>query len=132
MLRRMVLLTIPAVLLVTACSGDGTETPSTAATPSTTATSTTTASATTATSDAAEIVISAFSFGEAITVAVDDTVTIGNDDASPHTWTSDDGLFDSGTLSQGQEFTFAFDEPGEYAFHCEIHPSMTGTITVTD
>ena len=80
---------------------------------------------------AAEIVISGFSFGEPITVAVGETVKIRNDDGAPHTWTSDDGLFDSGTLGQGEEFTFIFDEPGEFSFFCEIHPEMTGTITVT-
>ncbi len=80
---------------------------------------------------AAEIVISGFSFGEPITVAVGETVTIRNDDAAGHTWTSDDGLFDSGTLGQGEEFTITFDEPGEYSFFCEFHPAMTGTITVT-
>lgn len=120
MLRRVVLVLIPVALLVSACSGGDT------------GTSTTAASATTAAADAgAEIVISGFSFGEAISVAVGQPVTVRNDDATAHTWTSDDGLFDSGTLAQGEEFTFTFDEPGEFSFHCEIHPSMVGTITVT-
>jgi plastocyanin len=79
----------------------------------------------------AGIVISGFSFGEPITVAVGETVTIRNEDAAAHTWTSDDGLFDSGTLAEGEEFTITFDEPGEFSFLCEFHPSMVGTITVT-
>ena len=79
----------------------------------------------------AEIIISGFSFGEPITVAVGDTVTIRNDDSSAHTWTSDSDLFDSGSLAKGEEFTFTFEEPGEYSFYCEPHRSMVGTITVT-
>jgi plastocyanin len=81
---------------------------------------------------AAEIVISGFSFAEPITVSVGQTVTIRNDDAVAHTWTSDDGLFDSGTLGQGEEFTTTFEEPGEFSFFCQIHPAMTGSITVTE
>ena len=28
-------------------------------------------------------------------------------------------------------FEFTFTEAGTFAFHCNVHPSMTGTITVT-
>ncbi len=44
--------------------------------------------------------------------------------------TADDDSFDSGTLSDGDSFDFTFEESGDIAYHCEIHPSMTGTITV--
>jgi plastocyanin len=44
--------------------------------------------------------------------------------------TADDGAFDAGRLSNGQEFTFTFEQAGTYAYHCNIHRSMTGTITV--
>ena len=83
------------------------------------------------TSGSAEIIISSFSFGEPLTVAVGDTVTIRNDDSSAHTWTSDSDLFDSGSLAKGDEFKFTFEEPGEYSFYCTPHRSMVGTITVT-
>src|SRR5262245_20384686 len=46
----------------------------------------------------AEIVISRFSFGDPITVPAGTTVTVRNDDSTIHTWTSDDGLWDSGPL----------------------------------
>ena len=82
-------------------------------------------------SGSAEIIIANSSFGEPLTVAVGDTVTIRNDDSSAHTWTSDSDLFDSGSLAKGDEFTFTFEEPGEYSFHCTPHPSMIGIITVT-
>jgi len=47
-----------------------------------------------------------------------------------HTTTSDDGLWDSATLQPGEQFSFAFDQPGTYTYFCSIHPSMTATIVV--
>jgi plastocyanin len=49
-----------------------------------------------------------------------------------HTITSDEGLFDSGTLTQGGVFSFTFTKPGTYNYHCNFHVSfgMVGTITV--
>jgi plastocyanin len=79
----------------------------------------------------AQIVISGSSFGEPISVAAGTTVTVRNDDSFTHTWTSDEGVFDSGGLSQGDTFSFTFDEPGEFSFHCEIHTSMQSSVTVT-
>ncbi|HEX4984188.1 MAG TPA: cupredoxin domain-containing protein, partial [Ilumatobacteraceae bacterium] len=78
-----------------------------------------------------EIVISGFAFSEDITVPVGTTVVVRNDDSAPHTWTADDGAFDSETIDGGGTFEFTFTEAGTFAFHCNIHPSMTGTITVT-
>ena len=52
------------------------------------------------------------------------TVTVGSNGA----W---DGTgFDSGSVSQGQTFEFAFDTLGTFAYTCKIHPSMNATITV--
>jgi len=65
-----------------------------------------------------------------LTVAVGDTVTWASIDSPDHTVTADDDSFDSGTLSNGDTFDHTFDEAGDYAYHCEIHSSMTGTITV--
>jgi plastocyanin len=65
------------------------------------------------------------------TVAPGTTVTWVNDDQAPHTATANDGAFDSGTLQPGQSYSFTFDKPGTYAYHCNIHPDMTGTITVS-
>jgi predicted lipoprotein with Yx(FWY)xxD motif len=66
----------------------------------------------------------------AITVDIGATVTWTNTGAKPHTVTADDGSFDSGTLSNGGTFSFTFAKAGTYTFHCKIHPSMTGTVTV--
>ena len=64
------------------------------------------------------------------TVAEGRDMRFRNDDDVAHTFTADDGLFDSGTIQPGDEYRFAFDGPREVTFHCEIHPSMKGTIEV--
>jgi plastocyanin len=59
------------------------------------------------------------------------TLAIVNSSGAGHTFTSDDeGDFD---VSYGADDTVTVDvpaEPGEYPFHCEIHPSMKATLTV--
>jgi plastocyanin len=79
----------------------------------------------------AVITISGFDFGDPIRVTVGQTVEVRNEDATPHTWTSTDGGFDSGPIAAGASFTHSFAAPGVYPFLCEIHTSMTGKITVT-
>ncbi len=83
-------------------------------------------------STAKTIEIKDFSFQpDSITVPVGTTVTWINRDPANHTITSDDGKFDSGTIKNGGEFKFTFSQPGTYRYHCKIHPSMTGMVTVT-
>jgi plastocyanin len=53
-----------------------------------------------------------------------------NDDSIEHTVTSDDGSFDSGPISPGDTFDNTFDSPGEFGYHCSIHPFMTGVVIV--
>lgn len=113
------------LLVVFAACGDDDSTTTTTTT--TTATTTTAAQA----SPGAVITIEGFDFGAPIEVAAGDAVTIVNSDATSHTWTAQDGSFDSGTISGGGEFEFTFDAPGDYRFFCSIHPQMTGSITVT-
>lgn len=40
------------------------------------------------------------------------------------------GLFQSGNLIKGQEFSFTFGDVGTYDYICTLHPTMTGTIIV--
>jgi plastocyanin len=78
------------------------------------------------------VMIHNFSFSpRSITIAKGTTVTWTNMDTAQHTVTSDSKVFDSGFLNPGGTFQFTFDTPGTYTYHCNIHPSMTGTITVT-
>ncbi len=137
-MRRSLTLVVVLVLLA-GCAGDADDQTTTtqAGSPGTTAvpspTTTIAAGATTTDSGAADvtIVISGFSFGPQRTVSVGDVIEVRNDDTFPHTWTSADGLWDSGTLSGDAVFRHTFDEPGEYEFFCTIHPGdMRGSIIV--
>lgn len=66
-----------------------------------------------------------------ITVAPGAEVTFENEGQAKHTMTADDGAFDAGEVAPGSSAKVtAPSDPGEYGFHCEIHPSMTGTLTV--
>jgi plastocyanin len=84
------------------------------------------------TGEGSAVTIANFAFDPAeITVAAGTTVTWTNEDVAPHTVTADDGPFDSGRLDQGGSFSQTFDQPGSFAYHCEFHPSMHGTVVVT-
>jgi plastocyanin len=78
------------------------------------------------------VTIANFAFGPAsISVPVGSTVTWTNQDSTNHTVTADDGSFDSGPLAPGATFSQTFDTAGTFTYHCAIHSSMKGTITVT-
>ena len=82
--------------------------------------------------DDTTVSIQDFSFNPGqITVAPGTTVTWTNEGPSPHTTTADDGSWDSGTLQQGEDFSFTFDKPGTYTYHCSIHPDMTASVKVS-
>jgi plastocyanin len=66
-----------------------------------------------------------------ITIASGSTVTWTNLDGAPHTVTADDRSWGSGTLGQGATYSHVFTSPGRYTYHCDIHPSMKGTVLVT-
>jgi len=60
------------------------------------------------------------------------TVTITNKDQVTHTVTSDDGTSFNVTVQGGKTATItAPSKAGTYKFHCNIHSSMHGTLTVT-
>jgi plastocyanin len=81
----------------------------------------------TGTLDPASISIKNFAFSPpSVTVSKGAIVTWTNEDSAPHTITGI-GL-DSGSLSNGQSFTF--NEAGTYTYICSIHPSMKGTVIV--
>ncbi len=65
-----------------------------------------------------------------ITISVGDNVTWTNQDGSSHTVTGDNSEFDSGTLDNGQMFSFTFTTAGTYTYHCAFHSGMTATIIV--
>ena len=65
-------------------------------------------------------------------VATGGKVTWQNMDAAPHTATADDGSFDTGTLEEGKLGSESFKKAGTYAYFCEIHPDMRGSVEVVD
>lgn len=56
-------------------------------------------------------------------------ITITNADAIDHTFTLDDMSVDE-TVPAGGSTTVTVDLSETIGFHCEIHPSMTGTLQV--
>ena len=90
-----------------------------------------TATAAPALTNDASVVIKNFDFSPmAITVPVGTTVTWKNLDGEPHTVVSEDGLFRSSALDEGDSFSFTFIKRGTYKYDCSIHPQMHGTIIV--
>jgi plastocyanin len=76
--------------------------------------------------------ISGFAFEPpTLEVPIGTRVSWVNDDPADHTVTSDDGSFDSGTISPGGGFAVRLEEPGDYPYRCSIHPEMRGTVVVT-
>ena len=67
-----------------------------------------------------------------LTVHAGENVTWVNNAGVDHTVVSDNAAdpFNSGVIANGQSYTHQFAQVGEFPYHCSIHPSMTGTITV--
>ncbi len=58
-----------------------------------------------------------------------DSITVTNEDGFTHTFTLDDGSV-SMELPAGETVTIDVNITADAPFHCEIHPTMTGTLTV--
>jgi plastocyanin len=58
------------------------------------------------------------------------TVLWSNVSSRTHTVTSDTGLFDSDDIHPDERFTFTFNRPGIYQYHCTIHTSIRGEVDV--
>jgi plastocyanin len=61
---------------------------------------------------------------------VNNTVTWENADVSHHTATGPNRLFESGNINPGQNFTYIFTLQGIFAYTCDYHPWMKGTVVV--
>jgi len=66
---------------------------------------------------------------EALTVQRGDRVVWVNQDPLPHTATAD-GTFDSKSIAAGQSWSYVARKPGEFAYVCQFHPGMKGTLIV--
>ncbi len=65
------------------------------------------------------------------TIQAGQTFTMYNEDVLGHTLTFDDKSVDSGVITPGASFAFSVPTPGVYTYHCSIHPTMKGSITVS-
>lgn len=136
----IVTLVAGAVLLLAACaSGAATQAPTTetsAAVPpveaSASAPPVEAACAESAAAGDVSVAIGGFAFGPAdILAKVGQTVTFTNSDSAPHTATLDDGSCTTPNIANGGSDGLVFNAAGTYPFHCRLHPSMKGTITVS-
>ena len=128
-MRGTTLLLLPAILsagLFTAC-GDATPSPSNSGGGGS-------AALCTPASAKAVCIDTAFKFNpNPLTVPVGSQVIFTNNSTATHTATSDASApapFDTGQLAVGSSFTVTFAKAGSYTYHCAIHSSMSGTVTV--
>jgi len=82
------------------------------------------------------VTIANFAFTPAsLTVTAGTTVTWVNNDSVPHKIVADDSSnlpgLSSENLSQGDSYSFTFSTPGTFNYYCQIHPSMKGTVVVS-
>ena len=83
-------------------------------------------------SAAAEAVaIKDFKFPATVEVAAGSTITWTNEDDFAHTVTAEDESFDSMDIDADGTFEHTFDDPGTYAYFCNIHNYMKGTVVVS-
>ncbi|MFF7950878.1 cupredoxin domain-containing protein [Streptomyces griseorubiginosus] len=73
-----------------------------------------------------------FGDGKQLVVEVGQTVRWTNHDSAPHTVTTTKApvAFDSGTLKQGQSWSYTFTKVGTYEYYCAVHPDMVSSVKV--
>ena len=123
---------LAAVVFVSGCVQQPTGTTTTTVQTSTSSTAAPTTITTSALSSSASVAIQNFAFSpQTVHIAVGGTVTWTNQDSAAHTIVSDTGSdIGSPSLATGQQYSHTFAAAGPYAYHCGIHPSMTGTVIV--
>ena len=71
---------------------------------------------------------------ERVEVDAGTEVTWTNRDSAPHTATASDDAtreaFDTKVIDEGKSATVKFDRPGEFAYICDLHPTMKGVVVV--
>jgi plastocyanin len=69
-----------------------------------------------------------FEFGpQEIRIKAGTTVTWRNDGAKKHSATTVEAFFDTGLFEPGQTRRVTFDQPGVYAYYCQLHGEPSGT-----
>jgi plastocyanin len=67
-----------------------------------------------------------------VSIKVGDSISWSDSTEAPHTVTADQagGPMQSGVLNQGDSYRVTFGAAGDFAYHCEIHSYMRGTVHV--
>jgi plastocyanin len=65
-----------------------------------------------------------------VVIGVNNTITWTNEDNATHSVSATDNLFNSGSLSPTQSFTFTFTTAGTYSYDDRSYPWMHGSVTV--
>jgi plastocyanin len=75
--------------------------------------------------------ISRFAFvPKEVTIAPGTKIVWTNHDETPHTVTSEDKAFSSKGLVTDDKYEYTFSREGDFAYHCTVHPYMTGVVHV--
>ena len=78
-----------------------------------------------------DVSIVGFSFQPpSVSINTGDSVRWTENDGAFHSTTSDDGLWDSGSLPFHGQFSFQFNAAGEFPYHCTPHPFMQASVSV--
>ena len=119
-------LSVTATLALAACSGSGSGSPTTAPAAATVCNDSTSATVVAAT-------VANRVWSQPINAKVGDVITWTNSDDVPHKVATDDGSCTMGANigPSGGTASLVFTKAGTYAFHCTVHPSMKGTITIS-
>lgn len=65
-----------------------------------------------------------------VKINLDTEVTWVNNDTMTHTATSNDGFFNTGSITQNDQDSLEFPAAGTYRYHCNFHAFMAGTVKV--
>ena len=80
--------------------------------------------------------IKSFAFApQAIKIKAGTEVTWTNQDTVKHNAVKDDGQADGPDgplLAKGESYSYTYEKPGTYTYHCAPHLSMTGVVYVTE
>ena len=78
------------------------------------------------------VTIKGFAFSpKTLKVKAGTKIKVSNKDGTAHTFTANKGAFDTGDIDGGSSATVSVKKPGTYAYHCNIHTDMKGTVKAT-
>lgn len=126
---------LATALALAACSGGGTTTTQAPAGGTQAPAGTTAASAPCTDSTGTTVVavgVANMEWQQPINAKVGDVITWTNGDTVPHKVALDDGSCAmSDNIPGGGSKSLVFSGAGTFPFHCSVHPSMKGTITIS-